>query len=67
MARTREEIIEVGDLIRDKNGVEGIVEENTHPWGFKRLQYNGLSIINHPDKDWYTIIKKFTNLNKWDD
>ena len=51
-------IIKVGDTIKDGHGTVGIVVENTHPWGFQRLQYSGLSIINHPDKNWYEILKR---------
>jgi hypothetical protein len=50
------EDIKIGMKIRDKDGTEGIVVENMHPWGFKRLQYHGLSIINHPDPEWYELI-----------
>ena len=50
--------IKVGDTIKDGHDTVGKVVENTHPWGFKRLQYQGLSIINHPDKNWYEIVKE---------
>lgn len=45
--------IKPGDFIRDKFGYVGLVSENVHPWGFKRLKYDGLTVINHPDKNWY--------------
>ena len=57
------EDIELGDTIRDRFGTEGIVVENMHPWGFKRWQYNGLTVINHPETDFYTIIKKYEKTN----
>ena len=54
--------IKVGMVIRDKFGHEGVVVENMHPWGFKRLQYHTadgfyFTVINHPDKEWYRLVK----------
>jgi len=49
--------IKAGMTIRDKFGEEGIVEINMHPWGFQRLQYSGLTVINHEDPEWYELIK----------
>lgn len=50
--------IRVGDVVRDGHGVVGTVVENMHPWGFKRLQYSGLSITYTAGEDWYEIIDK---------
>ena len=50
------ENIKAGMTIRDKFGKEGIVVENMHPWGFKRLQYGGYSVIDHIDPEWYELI-----------
>ncbi len=49
--------IKAGDVIRDGNGIIGIVVKNMHPWGFERLQYAGLSIIRNAWADWYEIIE----------
>lgn len=52
------EDVELGDLIEDKAGQRGVVVENMHPWGFLRWQYSGLTVIDHPDKTYYRLIKK---------
>lgn len=52
--------IKPGDVIRDKHGNQGKVVKNMHPWGFERYQYDGLTIINHPDPDWYEILESST-------
>jgi hypothetical protein len=48
--------IQVGDTIRDGNGITGTVVKNMHPWGFERLQYAGLSVIHTGNEDWYEIV-----------
>jgi hypothetical protein len=48
--------IKIGDFIEDGFGNRGVVVENTHPWGFKRLQYSGYSVVNHPDPNWYCLV-----------
>lgn len=45
--------IKAGDLIEDKFGNRGVVEENMHPWGFKRLQYNGYTVSENAGPDHY--------------
>lgn len=50
--------VKVGMIIRDKMGTQGVVVENKHPWGHKRLQYRGLTIMNHPDPEWYELIEE---------
>lgn len=48
--------IKPGQIIKDKAGYSGIVIENMHPWGFPRLQYDGFTIVNHEDPEWYELI-----------
>lgn len=50
--------IKVGMTIKDGFGNVGVVEENLHPWGFKRLQYGGYTVINHPDPKWYELVEE---------